>query len=35
MDNLNNYHHDTVNQAFMARFNLPMQFINNDAITNT
>ena len=35
MGDSNNFNHNAVNEVFMNRFNLPMQFINSDAITNT
>jgi hypothetical protein len=35
MEDLNNFNQNAVNEVFMNRFNLPMQFINSDAITNT
>ncbi len=35
MNNSRQEQHEQVQQMFMKNFNLPMEFINNDAITNT
>ena len=35
MENSFKQQHEKVNDMFIKKFNLPMEFISNDAITNT